>query len=122
MTRYLERPDPRADSPLAKISRRHISEEEIITRLTFAMINEAANILDEGIAASARDIDLMFVHGYGFPRRRGGPMFYADTIGTAAILNKVELLARESILIWKPSPLLSELAAVNKPFATWKHN
>jgi 3-hydroxyacyl-CoA dehydrogenase len=107
---------------LAKVNRRQISDEEIRIRLTVAMINEAADILHEGIAASASDIDLVLVHGYGFPRWRGGLMFYADTVGTAAVLDRVEAFAREDPVIWKPSPLLKKLAETKGTFGSWRRD
>lgn len=98
------------EAHFAKVTRREITPEEIRTRLTMAMINEAADILHEGIAEKASDIDLVLVHGYGYPRWRGGPMHYADTIGAAKILETIEAFEREDPVMWKPSPLIRELA------------
>ncbi|MGH6923706.1 MAG: FAD-dependent oxidoreductase [Propylenella sp.] len=103
----------------AGVLRRAITPEEIRARLVAAMINEAADVLFEGIATKASDIDLVLVHGYGFPRWRGGLMFYADSLGTRAVLDAVEAFGREDPVIWKPSPLLRELGAGNRPFAGW---
>ena len=74
------------------------------------MINEAADILYEGIAQSARDIDLVTVSGYGFPRWRGGLMHYADTIGVKRVVEELEALAKEDPIAWKISPVLRDCA------------
>lgn len=84
--------------------------EDISNRLVLAMINEAADILNEGIALSASDIDLVTVTGYGFPRWRGGLMHYADTLGAAAIVRDLEVLAIEDPIAWKISPMLRTCA------------
>ena len=68
----------------AGIRRRQISDEEILERTIYALINEGARVLEEGVASRAADIDVIYLTGYGFPAFRGGPMFYADTIGLAA--------------------------------------
>jgi len=93
------------------VTRCDYSMSEIQERLTLAMINEAANILDEGIAQSAADIDLVTVFGYGFPRWRGGLMHYADTIGAASIVDKLKTFEQEDSIAWKVSPLLTRCAA-----------
>lgn len=93
------------------ISRRSISDAEILDRLLLPMVNEGARILDEGVAARPDDIDVIWIHGYGFPRHRGGPMFYARQRGYANIVARLEELARangESSL--KPAPYLVKLA------------
>ena len=100
----------REEAWFAKVTRREFSHDEIRTRLVCAMVNEAAGILDEGIAATADDIDLVTIHGCGFPRERGGLMFYADQIGAAALLKQIEAFAEEDPVAWKPSPLLKRLA------------
>jgi len=74
------------------------------------MINEAADLLDEGIAQSARDIDLVTVFGYGFPRWRGGLMHHADTVGAKTIVAQLTELAKEDPVAWKVSPLLKRAA------------
>ncbi|WP_136442549.1 FAD-dependent oxidoreductase [Pacificoceanicola onchidii] len=94
------------EAHLAGLTRVEYSEEEVRERLLLAMINEACDILHEGIAASARDIDLVTVFGYGFPRWRGGLMHYADTLGVAHIVERLQALAAEDALVWTPSPLL----------------
>lgn len=100
----------REESWFAKVERRTFSAEEMRRRLLLAMINEAADILAEGIAASARDIDLVTVFGYGFPRWRGGLMHYADTLGAARIVAELEELAGEDPVVWAPSPALRACA------------
>jgi 3-hydroxyacyl-CoA dehydrogenase len=102
------------------VERRKISDEEILNRLTFALINEGANILEEGIAQRSSDIDVVYVYGYGFPAHRGGPMKYADSIGLKTIYDSIckyrEIHGAE---YWKPAPLLEKLAKENKTFADW---
>jgi 3-hydroxyacyl-CoA dehydrogenase len=99
------------------IARRAISDEEIVERLVYALVNEGARILEEGIALRASDIDMVYLSGYGFPLFRGGPMFYADTAGLANVLAAVEKYARgyhgEA---WTPAPLLVRLAREGKTF------
>ena len=107
------------EAHFAKITRYELSEDDIRHRMMMAMINEACDILHEGIAASARDIDLVTVFGYGFPRWRGGLMHYADTLGAGAILEALNVLAKEDQLVWKPSPLIEECAAKGLRFADW---
>jgi 3-hydroxyacyl-CoA dehydrogenase len=95
-----------AQAQAAGITRTPLSTQEIQERMLLAMINEAADILHEGIAATARDIDLVLVFGYGFPRWRGGLMHYADTLGVAQIVDRLQALAASDPLVWTPSPLL----------------
>jgi len=98
------------ESRKANIKRQDFSDEEIQSRLMLAVINEAAAIIEEGVAQSAKDIDLVLVHGYGFPRWRGGPLFYADEIGLDTIVSNIKRYEIEDPVIWKPNPLLMELA------------
>ena len=104
-------------SQVLGITRRAISDEEIVERLVYALVNEGARILEEGIALRASDIDMVYLSGYGFPLFRGGPMFYADTVGLANVLAAVEKYARgyhgEA---WTPAPLLVRLAGEGKTF------
>jgi 3-hydroxyacyl-CoA dehydrogenase len=101
------------------ITRRKISNEEIVERCVFALVNEGARILEEGIAARASDIDMVYLTGYGFPVYRGGPMRSADEAG---LFNVVRSMARYAALphadreFWKPAPLLAKLAAEGKSF------
>ena len=98
------------ESHFAGRTRTEYSADEIRERLLLAMINEAACILEEGIAQSARDIDLVTVFGYGFPRWRGGLMHYADTLGAARIVEGLARLSEEDPVAWKVSPLLRRCA------------
>lgn len=101
------------ESHFAKRTRTDYAPEDIRSRLLLAMINEAADILHEGIAASARDIDVVTVCGYGFPRWRGGLMHYADSLGVAKIVQQLEVLAAEDPIAWKISPALLHCVAEN---------
>ena len=92
------------------IKRRKISDDEIRDRIFFAMINEGANILYENVAERALDIDVVYLHGYGFPRYRGGPMFYADQVGPQKILESINKYAAHDPDSWKASPLLEILS------------
>jgi 3-hydroxyacyl-CoA dehydrogenase len=118
-------PDPIVDelivnySKEAGIPRRKVSDEEIVQRIVYALVNEGAYILEEKIAQSASDIDLVYLAGYGFPPYRGGPMFYADTVGLFNVLRSIEGFARNPYAgpeLWKPAPLLKKLAAEGKTF------
>lgn len=100
----------REEAYFAKVERGEYDAPEIRRRLLLAMINEAAAILDEGIAQSASDIDLVTVFGYGFPREHGGLMYYADQWGAAEILKQLNELCEEDPLVWKPSKLIVECA------------
>ena len=101
------------------IERRKISDEEIVQRLVFALVNEGAYILEEGIAQRASDIDMVYLTGYGFPIHRGGPMLYADQVG---LFNVVQAMKRfrknphDDAKFWEPAPLLARLAAEGKTF------
>ena len=99
------------------ITRRDISDDEIVERLVFALVNEGASILEEGIASKASDIDLVYLRGYGFPLFRGGPMLYADQVGLPNVLQAMARYAKgyhgEA---WKPAPLLEKLAAEGRRF------
>jgi 3-hydroxyacyl-CoA dehydrogenase len=99
------------------VVRRKISDQEIVERLVYALVNEGAQILEEGIALRASDIDMVYLTGYGFPLHRGGPMFYADTVGLPNVLGTIERLSRgRHGEAWKPAPLLVKLAAEGKGF------
>ena len=103
----------------AGLSRRSISDAEIVKRCVFALINEGAKVLEEGIAARASDIDVVYLTGYGFPIIRGGPMFYADTLGLATIVRALRRFATNPAGdpgFWAPAPLLARLAAEGKSF------
>ncbi len=99
------------------IERREIGDQEIVERLVYALVNEAAYILDEGIAQRASDMDIVYLTGYGFPMHRGGPMFYADTVGLPNVVAAMEKYAGgRHGEFWKPAPLLVKLAAEGKTF------
>jgi 3-hydroxyacyl-CoA dehydrogenase len=102
------------------LKRRKVSDEEIVERALYSLINEGARILEEGVAARSSDIDIVYVAGYGFPDFRGGPMFYADTVGLANILRAMRGFAKGYRPdAWEPAPLLQRLAAENRGFASW---
>lgn len=101
------------------ITPRKISDEEIVERLVFALVNEGAHILEEGIALRASDIDIVYIYGYGFPVQRGGPMFYADEVGLYNVVQIMKRLAKnpyDDAEFWKPAPLLARLASEGKTF------
>ena len=98
---------------------RKISDEEIIQRLVFSLVNEAAHILEDGIASKASDIDMVYITGYGFPIYRGGPMLYADQVGLFNVVQAMHRFAanpHDDAEFWKPAPLLAKLAAEGKTF------
>ena len=97
--------------------RRKVSDQEIVQRLVFALVNEGARILEEGIALRASDIDMVYLTGYGFPLHRGGPMLYADTVGLPNVLEAMRGFARGAHGdAWQPAPLLEKLAGEGKGF------
>jgi 3-hydroxyacyl-CoA dehydrogenase len=101
------------------VSRRQVSEHEILERLLLALVNEGADILAEGIAARSSDIDIVYLNGYGFPRWRGGPMYHADTLGLETVLKKLEALYETTgDSCWQPASLLRELVAAGDSFAS----
>jgi 3-hydroxyacyl-CoA dehydrogenase len=101
------------------ITPRKISDEEIVQRLVFSLVNEAAHILEEGIAAKAGDIDIAYVFGYGFPAYRGGPMNYANEVGLFNVVQAMQRFALNPLddaAFWQPAPLLARLVAEGKTF------
>ena len=101
------------------ITARKISDEEIVQRLVFSLVNEAAHILEEGIASRASDIDLVYLMGYGFPIYRGGPMNYADELGLFNVVQAMNRFSKNPLddaKFWQPAPLLARLAAEGKTF------
>ena len=101
------------------ITPRKISDEEIVHRLVYALVNEGARILEEGIALRASDIDMVYLTGYGFPLWRGGPMCYADTVGLYNVVQAMKRFARnphDDAKFWEPAPLLKRLADQGKGF------
>ena len=116
-------PDPEVDALIKKwvaevgVPQRQISAEEIADRCLYALVNEGARILEEGFALRASDIDIIYLNGYGFPAHRGGPMWYADTVGLKKVLARIEEFQRQHGAIWDPAPLLKRLADEGKSFA-----
>ena len=101
------------------ITPRKISDDEIVQRLVFSLVNEAARILEEGIANKASDIDIVYIFGYGFPPYRGGPMNYADQVGLFNVVQAMNRFAQNPLddaAFWTPSPLLAKLVAEGKTF------
>ena len=115
-------PDPEVEAIILQssrdqgLTRRPIGDEEILARCMYASINECAKILDEGIALRASDIDVMWLYGFGFPRWRGGPMYYADTVGAGKVHDAVREFHRQHGKLWEPSALLARLAESSKSF------
>jgi 3-hydroxyacyl-CoA dehydrogenase len=99
------------------IEQRQISKEEIVDRLIYALVNEGARILEEGYALRAVDIDIIYINGYGFPAHRGGPMWYADTVGLKTVYERISEFHRQHGELWEPAPLLKRLAEEGKGFA-----
>ena len=101
----------------AGIKQHEISkEEEIVDRLLYALVNEGARILEEGYALRAVDIDIIYLTGYGFPGHRGGPMWYADTVGLKKVYERIQQFHKEHGENWEPAPLLKRLAEEGKSF------
>jgi 3-hydroxyacyl-CoA dehydrogenase len=110
----------RAEAVRLNVAPRDISDTEIIERCIYALINEGAAILDDGIAASPADIDLIWCNGYGFPRARGGPMAYADTVGLATVYDGIRrLAAAHGSRYWAAAPLLEDLGGRHSSFTAW---
>ncbi|MCX7057428.1 MAG: 3-hydroxyacyl-CoA dehydrogenase NAD-binding domain-containing protein [Proteobacteria bacterium] len=103
------------------VASRRIDSREIVDRLVYALVNEGAKILDEGIAQRASDIDIVYLTGYGFPVWRGGPMCYADEVGVYGVAQRMRQLSRNSYgdpAFWTPAPLIERLAAEGRAFNT----
>jgi 3-hydroxyacyl-CoA dehydrogenase len=118
------KPDPEVEAVIdaerarAGITPRRFTDEEIVRRYMAAMINEGANVVHERIALRPLDVDVTFLHGYGFPRFRGGPMKYADSIGLATVLEDILRFTTEDPVFWRPSPLLLDLVERGADFAS----
>jgi len=116
-------PDPAVSELLRKwaveagIPQRKISSQEIVERCLYALVNEGARILEEGIALRAVDIDIIYINGYGFPAHRGGPMWYADTIGLKNVYDRICDFHRQFGELWEPAPALKRLVGEGKTFA-----
>jgi 3-hydroxyacyl-CoA dehydrogenase len=104
----------------ARIRQREISKEEIVDRCVYALVNEGARILEEGYALRAVDIDIIYLNGYGFPAHRGGPMWYADTIGLEKVYDRVEEFHKQHGELWEPAPLLKRLAEEGQKFSDFR--
>ena len=102
-----------------KIDRREISDEEILQRCIYPLINEGARILEEGIVQRASDLDIVWLYGFGFPRYRGGPMFYADSVGLRHVYEVMQGFCEIHEDWLEPAPLLERLAREDKTFAEW---
>jgi 3-hydroxyacyl-CoA dehydrogenase len=116
-------PDPEVEKIIVDvateqgITRRHVTDEEILQRLLYPMVNEGAKILEEGVAIRASDIDVIWVYGYGWPVYRGGPMFWADQLGLKNVRDKMlEFKKASGDDFWAPAPLMSRLADAGKSF------
>ena len=116
-------PDPEVETLVrmwaadAGIAQRQISQSEIVDRCVYALVNEGARILEEGYALRAVDIDIIYLNGYGFPAYRGGPMWFADTVGLAKVYDRICEFHRQHGALWEPAPLLKRLAEQGKTFA-----
>lgn len=110
----------KAEAAKIGVEQRDISDEEILQRCFYPLINEGARILEEGIAQRPSDIDVVYVFGYAFPVAKGGPMYYADQIGLKQVYDKIcEFRDRDGEQYWQPAPLLKQLAEAGKTFAEW---
>jgi 3-hydroxyacyl-CoA dehydrogenase len=115
-------PDPLIDRLAAEaaarrgVARKPIGDDEIVARVTTALANEGARVLEEGYALRAGDIDVIYCYGFGFPRHRGGPMFYADTVGLPAVLARVTQYRNRFGDYWQPAPLVERLVAEGRGF------
>jgi 3-hydroxyacyl-CoA dehydrogenase len=114
--------DPEVDALIVKtsadkgITRREISDEEIVKRCMYALANVGADLLEEGIALRASDIDVIYNAGYGFPRYRGGPMFFADSVGLDKVLTDINRFREDFGPLWRSSKYLEKLVAEDKNF------
>jgi 3-hydroxyacyl-CoA dehydrogenase len=104
------------------IEQREISPEEIVERCVYALVNEGARILEEGFALRAVDIDIIYLNGYGFPAHRGGPMWYADSVGLKKVYERVCEFEQAHGENWRPAPLLQQLAEQGKSFADFQRS
>src|SRR5207244_9225115 len=98
---------------------RKVPPEEILERPLYALINEAAKVLEEGVALRVSDIDIIYINGYGFPAHRGGPMWYADNVGLKKVYERVREFEKEHGTRWAPAKLLRDLAESGRTFADY---
>jgi 3-hydroxyacyl-CoA dehydrogenase len=116
-------PDPDLEALVRKwtaeagIPQRSISPAEIVDRCVMALVNEGARILEDRIALRAVDIDMIYINGYGFPGHRGGPMWYADSLGVRRVYDRIVEFYEQHGELWQPAPLLKHLASENRTFA-----
>ncbi|MFY9977018.1 MAG: 3-hydroxyacyl-CoA dehydrogenase family protein, partial [Candidatus Sulfotelmatobacter sp.] len=116
-------PDPEVGELIRKwasqagIAPRNISSEEIVDRCIYALVHEGARILEEGIALRAVDMDIIYLNGYGFPAYRGGPMWYAETVGLDKVYRRISEFHQQHGELWQPALLLKRLAEEGKGFA-----
>jgi 3-hydroxyacyl-CoA dehydrogenase len=116
-------PDPEVNTLVRKwadeagIPQRNISSQEMVERCIYALVNEGARILEEGIALRAVDIDIIYLNGYGFPTYRGGPMWYADTVGLDKVYRRIAEFHQQRGELWEPARVLKQLAEEGKTFA-----
>jgi 3-hydroxyacyl-CoA dehydrogenase len=101
----------------AGFPQRAIPSDEIVERIIYALVNEGARILEEGFALRAVDIDIIYINGYGFPAHRGGPMWYADTVGLKKVYQRILDFEKQHGNLWAPAPLLKQLAEESGAFA-----
>jgi 3-hydroxyacyl-CoA dehydrogenase len=106
----------------AGVPQREISSQEMVERCVFALVNEGARILEEGIALRAVDIDIIYVNGYGFPSYRGGPMWYADRLGLKSVYDRICDFHNRFGELWEPAPLLKQLASEGRTFAEFSRD
>ncbi len=106
----------------AGIPQREIPAEEIVARCVYALVNEGARILEEGFALRPVDIDIIYLNGYGFPAYRGGPMWFADTVGLKKVYDRICEFYKRHGEIWEPAPLLQQLAEQGKTFAEFSRD
>jgi 3-hydroxyacyl-CoA dehydrogenase len=122
-------PDPKVTAIIEQYRRqkgitpRKVSSEEIVERCIYALINEGARIIEDGIAQRSSDIDLVYLNGYGFPAYRGGPMFFADQTGLHEVVRALKSIAAQpgsDLDVWTPAPLLARLAHQGQTFSGFK--
>lgn len=104
----------------AGVPQRQISAEEILDRCVYRLVNEGARILEDGIALRSGDIDVIYLNGYGFPAYRGGPMWYADTVGLKEVYDRVREFEQLHGNLWQPAPLLKRLAESGRGFVDYQ--
>ncbi|HYL79130.1 MAG TPA: 3-hydroxyacyl-CoA dehydrogenase NAD-binding domain-containing protein [Bryobacteraceae bacterium] len=115
--------DPEVDKLIDQIRKetgrtpREIGDQEIVDRIIYSLVNEGARILEEGYALRAVDIDIIYINGYGYPAYRGGPMWYADTVGLKKVYERIQEFEKAHGALWTPAPLLKQLAESGKKFA-----